>query len=62
VILGGTRQLLGAGHWWPRKAPLSVHIGAPITVPQQLEPFAAAVQMRNQAHRVIALGLATTQA
>ncbi len=62
VILGGTRQLLGAGHWWPRKASLSVHIGAPIPVPQQMEPFAAAVQMRNQAHRVIALGLATAQA
>jgi 1-acyl-sn-glycerol-3-phosphate acyltransferase len=61
VSLGGTRQLLGAGHWWPRKAALSVRIGAPVPVAPQLEPFAAAVQMRDQARRVIALGLLTTE-
>jgi len=62
VSLGGTRQLLGDGHWWPRKAALSVRIGAPVPVAPQLEPFAAAVQMRDQARRVIALGLLTTEA
>ena len=62
VALGGTRQMLGAGHWWPRKAALSVYIGAPIVVPHQMAPFAAAVQMRDRARRAIALGLATTEA
>jgi hypothetical protein len=39
-----------------------VRIGAPVPVAPQLEPFAAAVQMRDQARRVIALGLLTTEA
>ena len=62
VTLGGTRQLLGDGHWWPRKAALSVRVGPPIEIPQQLEPFAAAVQLRDQARGTIALGLITTEA
>ncbi len=61
VTLGGTRQLLGAGRWWPRPAALSVHIGTALTTDPELEPFAAAVQLRDRARRVIARRLATTE-
>ena len=61
VTLGGTRQLLGAGRWWPRPAALSVHIGSPLAAAPKLEPFAAAVQLRDRARRVIARRLATTE-
>jgi 1-acyl-sn-glycerol-3-phosphate acyltransferase len=61
VTLGGTRQLLGAGRWWPHRAALSVQVGAPLAVAPQMEPFAAAVQLRDRARRVIARGLATTE-
>lgn len=58
VVLGGTRQLLGASQWWPSKASLSVHVGTPLSADPSLAPFAAAVQLRDKAHRVIARGLA----
>ena len=61
VTLGGTRQLLGAGRWWPRPAALSVHIGSPLAAAPELEPFAAAVQLRDRARRAIARRLATTE-
>ncbi len=57
VSLGGTRQLLGDRRWWPRKADLSVRIGAPLTVPEPTDPFVAAVQLRDRARRVIVRGL-----
>ena len=55
-------HVLGDGNRWPRQAALSVRVGTPIEIPQQLEPFAAAVQLRDQARRTIALGLVTTEA
>jgi 1-acyl-sn-glycerol-3-phosphate acyltransferase len=61
VTLAGTRQLLGDGRWWPRKAALTVRISAAVTAASGVEPFAAAVQMRDQARRAITLGLATTE-
>ncbi|MDZ4188103.1 MAG: AMP-binding protein [Hydrogenophaga sp.] len=61
VTLGGTRQLLGDGRWWPRPAVLSVHFGAPLTVAPELETFSAAVQLRDRARRVIARRLASTE-
>jgi 1-acyl-sn-glycerol-3-phosphate acyltransferase len=61
VSLAGTRQLLADNHWWPRRALLSVRIGDPLVAAPQLEPFAAAVQLRDRARRAIALALATTE-
>ena len=62
VSLAGTRQLLADNHWWPRRALVTVRIGEPLEVNPQLEPFAAAVQLRDRARRAIALALATTEA
>jgi len=61
VTLGGTRELLGAERWWPRKARLSVRIGAPLLAEPSLAPFAAAVQLRDQARRVINRGLVLSE-
>ena len=41
---------------------MTVRIGEPLEVNPQLEPFAAAVQLRDRARRAIALALATTEA
>ncbi|MDO8904641.1 AMP-binding protein [Hydrogenophaga sp.] len=61
VTLGGTRQLLGADRWWPRKTTLTVRVGAPLLADPSLTPFAAAVQLRDKARRVITRGLAFTE-
>jgi 1-acyl-sn-glycerol-3-phosphate acyltransferase len=61
LALGGTRQLLGAGRWWPHKAGLSVRVGAPMSPAPSLAPFAAAVQLRDQARRAITRSLALTE-
>lgn len=57
ISLGGTRHLLGAGRWWPRKTALSVIVGAPLGVSQPMQSFTAAVQLRDRARRVIWRGL-----
>jgi len=62
LALGGTRELLGAGRWWPRKSGLSVRMGPPMSAAPSLAPFAAAVQLRDQARRVIIRNLAATEA
>ena len=62
VSLGGTRRLLGDGRWWPRRADLSVHIGAALTEPPSSEPFAAAVRLRDRARRVIIRGMSDRDA
>ena len=61
LTLGGTRQLLGAGSWWPHRAMLSVHIGPPLTAAADLTPMAAAVQLRDRARRHIERALARTE-
>jgi hypothetical protein len=38
-----------------------VHIGSPLAAAPKLEPFAAAVQLRDRARRVIARRQATTE-
>jgi 1-acyl-sn-glycerol-3-phosphate acyltransferase len=62
VSLGGTRQLLGDGRWWPRPADLTVHVGAALTEPASSDPFAAAVRLRDRARRVIIRGLSDSDA
>jgi 1-acyl-sn-glycerol-3-phosphate acyltransferase len=61
LVLGGTRQLLGADRWWPRRAKLSVRVGMPMSAPPSLAPFAAAVQLRDLARRNIIRGLSATE-
>ena len=62
VSLGGTRQLLGDGRWWPRPADLTVHVGAALTEPASSDPFAAAVRLCDRARRVIIRGLSDSDA
>ncbi|WP_298828169.1 AMP-binding protein [uncultured Piscinibacter sp.] len=54
LTLSGTRELLPDGRWWPRRAALAVHIGAPIEPAADQEPFAAAVRLRDAAQSAIA--------
>jgi 1-acyl-sn-glycerol-3-phosphate acyltransferase len=58
IALTGTRRMLGAGRWWPRRAALALHLGPPIEVPAAAELFAAAVQMRDAAQAAIARAMA----
>ena len=53
LTLTGTRELLPEGRWWPRRAALALHIDAPIEA-DAIEPFAAAVRLRDAAQSVIA--------
>jgi 1-acyl-sn-glycerol-3-phosphate acyltransferase len=53
LTLTGTRRMLGAGRWWPRRATPVLHVGQPIEVPAGAELFAAAVQMRDAAAAAI---------
>ncbi len=54
LAIRGTRELLGAGRWWPRHAALRVDIGAPVDCEAQAgELFTAAVRLRDRARAAI---------
>lgn len=54
LAIRGTRQLLGAGRWWPRRAALQVDIGAPVECGSAAgELFTAAVRLRDGARAAI---------
>ncbi|HEX7011613.1 MAG TPA: AMP-binding protein [Steroidobacteraceae bacterium] len=53
VALCGTRALLRDEQWLPRRAPVTVHIGAPIETPSSPNTFAATVATRDAARRFI---------
>ena len=53
VALHGTRGLLRDEQWLPRCAPVSVHIGEPITAPRVSKTFPATIQIRDAARRYI---------
>lgn len=54
VAIRGTRELLGAGHWWPRRAALAVEIGAPIECDAAGgESIVLAVRLRDRARAAI---------
>lgn len=53
VALRGTRNLLRDEQWLPRRAPVVVHIGTPIEAPRARNTFAATIQLRDAARRVI---------
>jgi 1-acyl-sn-glycerol-3-phosphate acyltransferase len=55
VAIGGTRRLLGAGRWWPRRTALSVEIGEPIVADVEVsDGFARAARLREAAWRSLA--------
>jgi len=58
MTLTGTRRMLGDGRWWPRRGALALHVGPPLEAAAGLEPFAAAVQLRDAAATSIARRLA----
>ncbi len=49
LALCGTRSLLRAGQWLPRRTSLRLIAGAPLTAREGEEPFAAAVRLRDAA-------------
>ena len=51
VTITGTRSILRAGQWFPRKGPISVHIGNPIS--PDGEDFEAALRLRDAARAAI---------
>ncbi len=53
VLIHGSRTLLPAKVWWPRPAALRVEVLAPLTAAPGLEPFAAAVRLREAARQAI---------
>ncbi len=58
LTIRGTRELLGAGRWWPRRAALQVDIGAPIECAAPTdELFTAAVRLRDGARAAIQAAL-----
>jgi len=59
AAIGGSRELLPAGRWWPRRASLQVDVCAPILPAAQAagqapELFAVAVKLREASRRAIA--------
>ena len=53
VAIAGTRSVLPAGTWAPRRHAVTVTIGEPIEVPAAADAFAAMVAMRNAAREII---------
>jgi acyl carrier protein len=53
VALLGTRTLLRDEQWLPRRTPIVVHIGEPITAPPGHNTFSAMIQVRDAARRFI---------
>lgn len=58
LTIRGSRDMLPAERWWPRRTRLQVDIGAPIAaLADEPDVFAAAVRLREAARRAIALSL-----
>lgn len=53
LALCGTRSVLRAGHWLPRRAPVRAVIGAPLTPRPGEEPIPAAVRLSDAAREHI---------
>ena len=64
VTIRGSRAMLPAHRWWPRRAALEVEIGAPLQPPprEAADVFAAAVKLRSAARADIARNLEATDA
>ncbi len=58
VAIAGSRTVLGAGRWWPRRAPLEVRVAPPILpAAESTEAFAAAARLREASRTAIAEAL-----
>lgn len=53
IALLGARSLLRDEQWLPRRAPIAVHIGAPIRASRTSNTFAATIEVRDAARRFI---------
>jgi 1-acyl-sn-glycerol-3-phosphate acyltransferase len=53
VAIRGTRAVLRGDQWFPRRAPVSVAIGAPLPPPASADPFRAALVLRDAARAFI---------
>jgi 1-acyl-sn-glycerol-3-phosphate acyltransferase len=64
VTIRGSRAVLPADRWWPRRATLEVEIGAPLLpLPREAaDVFAAAVKLRSAARAAIARNMDHTEA
>ena len=53
VAIRGTRAVLRGDQWFPRRAPVSVAIGAPLPPPPSADPFSGALLLRDAARAFI---------
>jgi acyl carrier protein len=53
MAIRGTRSALRDGEWFPRRLPIEVQIGSPIFASANLQPFAAALQLRDSTRTFI---------
>jgi 1-acyl-sn-glycerol-3-phosphate acyltransferase len=54
MAIRGTRSALRDGEWFPRRLPIGVEVGSPIFAPADLQPFAAALRIRDSTRTFIA--------
>jgi acyl carrier protein len=54
MAIRGTRSALRDGQWFPRRLAITVEVGAPISAPMGVKPFAAALDVRDHARTYIA--------
>lgn len=53
VAIRGSRSILRAGSWWPRRGTLLVTVGEPVYPESAIDPWPAAVQLRQAAREHI---------
>jgi 1-acyl-sn-glycerol-3-phosphate acyltransferase len=51
ITIQGTRSVLRGGQWFPRRGPISVHVGKPLSADG--DDFDAAVRLRDAVRAVI---------
>ena len=54
MAIRGTRSALRDGEWFPRRLRVAVEVGSPILAPSKLQPFAAALRVRDSTRTFIA--------
>jgi 1-acyl-sn-glycerol-3-phosphate acyltransferase len=55
IAIRGTRTILPDGRWWPRRAPVTIHIGVPIApaLHEASDVFGAATRLRAAARAAV---------
>ena len=49
IAIRGTRSMLRAGSWWPRRGAIVLTVGEPLRPDHDLDPWKAAVKLREAA-------------